>query len=82
METGAYVDTYTVNNLGNLYRDQGKLKKAKEMYQPALKRKEKAWRPEHMSTLDHRKLSSETFPSKATTLLDSTNKLFALWQAR
>jgi hypothetical protein len=32
--------------------DQGKLKEAEEMYWRALKGKEKAWGPEHTSTLD------------------------------
>ena len=39
-------------NLGNLYADQGKMKEAEDMYQRALKGKEKAWGPEHTSTLD------------------------------
>ena len=39
------------NNLGLLYNDQGKLKEAKEMYQRALKGKEKALGPEHTSTM-------------------------------
>ncbi|KAG9233416.1 P-loop containing nucleoside triphosphate hydrolase protein [Amylocarpus encephaloides] len=42
----------TVNNLGNLYLNQGKLVEAEQMYQRALQGKEKAWGPEHMSTLD------------------------------
>ncbi|KAN0068529.1 hypothetical protein V8E54_013253 [Elaphomyces granulatus] len=32
----------TVNNLGNLYADQGKLDEAEKMYQRALQGKEKA----------------------------------------
>jgi tetratricopeptide (TPR) repeat protein len=40
------------HNLGALYSDQGKLKEAEEMYQRALKGYEKAWGPEHTSTLD------------------------------
>lgn len=39
----------TVNNLGNLYRDQGRVKEAEEMYERALKGREKA---EHSSTLN------------------------------
>jgi tetratricopeptide (TPR) repeat protein len=38
-----------VNNLGNLYRVQGRLKEAEEMYERALKGREKA---EHSSTLN------------------------------
>ncbi|KAM3074278.1 hypothetical protein ACMFMF_006294 [Clarireedia jacksonii] len=39
-------------NLGNLYADQGKLVEAEQMYQRALQGYEKAWGPEHTSTLD------------------------------
>ena len=42
----------TVNNLGLLYANQGKLVEAKQMYQRALQGKEKAWDPDHTSTLD------------------------------
>ncbi|KAL5318058.1 hypothetical protein ACEPPN_015162 [Leptodophora sp. 'Broadleaf-Isolate-01'] len=38
-------------DLGDLYADQGKLDLAEQMYQRALQGKEKAWGPEHMSTL-------------------------------
>ncbi|TVY13910.1 Protein SERAC1, partial [Lachnellula arida] len=38
--------------LGNLYADQGKLVEAERMYQRALQGYEKAWGPEHTSTLD------------------------------
>jgi tetratricopeptide (TPR) repeat protein len=41
-----------VNNLGALYKKQGKLKEAKEIYQQALKGKEKALRLDHTSTLN------------------------------
>ncbi|KAK1086450.1 hypothetical protein LTR48_003563 [Friedmanniomyces endolithicus] len=41
-----------VNNLGNLYSDQGKMAEAEEMYLRALKGKEKACGPEHTSTLN------------------------------
>ncbi|KAF2813521.1 uncharacterized protein BDZ99DRAFT_412343 [Mytilinidion resinicola] len=41
-----------IHNLGMLYVDQGKLDEAEEMYQRALQGKEKAWGPEHTSTLD------------------------------
>jgi tetratricopeptide (TPR) repeat protein len=34
-----------VNNLGNLYKNQGKLEEAEKMYQRALQGKEKAWGP-------------------------------------
>ena len=37
--------------LGDLYSDQGRLKEAEEMYQRALKGKEKALGPDHTSTL-------------------------------
>ena len=40
------------HTLGCLYRDQGKLKEAEDMYRRALKGYEKAWGPEHTSTLD------------------------------
>ena len=42
----------TVNNLGILYGDQGKLAEAEQMYQRALAGKEKALGPDHTSTLD------------------------------
>ena len=42
----------TVNNLGILCRDQGKLQEAEVMYQRALKRSEKALGPEQMSTVN------------------------------
>ena len=38
----------TVNNLGNLYRDQGKLVEAEKMYQRALQGYEKALGPENI----------------------------------
>ncbi|RYO74329.1 hypothetical protein DL764_010854 [Monosporascus ibericus] len=41
----------TVNNLGLLYLDQGKLGEAEKMYQRALQGYEKALGPEHTSTL-------------------------------
>ncbi|KAJ5454982.1 hypothetical protein N7530_012751 [Penicillium desertorum] len=40
------------HGLGNLYRNQGKLKEAEEMYQRALVGYEKALGPDHTSTLD------------------------------
>ncbi|KAH6704326.1 kinesin light chain 1 [Leptodontidium sp. MPI-SDFR-AT-0119] len=40
------------HNLGLLYADQGKLVEAERMYQRALQGYEKAWGPEHTSTLD------------------------------
>ncbi len=40
----------TVNNLGNLYTNQGKLAEAEKMYQRALEGKEKALGPEYTST--------------------------------
>src|SRR5436189_3581287 len=42
----------TVNNLGNLYRDQGKLAEAEQMYVRALAGKERTLRPDDTSTLD------------------------------
>ena len=42
----------TVNNLGNLYADQGKLAEAEKMYIRALQGKEEALGPDHTSTLD------------------------------
>jgi tetratricopeptide (TPR) repeat protein len=42
----------TVNNLGNLYRVQGKLAEAEQMYVRALAGYEKALGPDHTSTLD------------------------------
>ena len=42
----------TVNNLGVLYKSQGKLAEAEEMYSRALKGKEKALGADHTSTLD------------------------------
>ena len=42
----------TVNNLGNLYADQGKMKEAEEMLIRALRGKEEAWGAKHTSTLD------------------------------
>ncbi|KAH7119532.1 putative kinesin [Dendryphion nanum] len=43
---------WAMHGLGILYAYQGKLDKAEEMYQRALRGKEKAWGPEHTSTLD------------------------------
>lgn len=40
------------HNLGFLYDNQGKMVEAEKMYQRALEGKEKAWGPEHTSTLD------------------------------
>jgi tetratricopeptide (TPR) repeat protein len=42
----------TVNNLGLLYRAQGRLVEAEAMYERALAGKEKALGTEHTSTLD------------------------------
>ena len=41
-----------IHNLGYLYNDQGKMQEAEAMYRRALEGKEKAWGPEHTSTLD------------------------------
>ncbi|KAH6673053.1 hypothetical protein B0J14DRAFT_654782 [Halenospora varia] len=43
---------WVCHNLGILYADQGKLVEAEQMYQRALQGNEKAWGPEHTSTLD------------------------------
>ncbi|TAQ87453.1 hypothetical protein B7494_g4230 [Chlorociboria aeruginascens] len=40
----------TINNLGNLYADQGKLIEAEQMYQRALQGHEKAWGPDLIFT--------------------------------
>jgi tetratricopeptide (TPR) repeat protein len=42
----------TVNNLGNLYRDQGNLDEAEKMYQRALQGREKVLGADHTSTLN------------------------------
>jgi hypothetical protein len=42
----------TVDNLGLLYADQGRLLEAEQTYQQALQGYEKAWGPEHTSTLN------------------------------
>src|SRR3569833_1941568 len=42
----------TVNNLGSLYVDQGRLVEAESMYQRALKGKEKAFGKDKISTLE------------------------------
>jgi hypothetical protein len=42
----------TIHNLGNLYKSQGKMAEAEEMYLRALRGKEKVWGSEHTSTLD------------------------------
>ncbi|KAI1317875.1 hypothetical protein F5Y16DRAFT_414554 [Xylariaceae sp. FL0255] len=43
---------WAFHNLGLLYADQGKLEEAEAMYARALRGYEKAWGPEHTSTLD------------------------------
>ncbi|KAK1621875.1 hypothetical protein BDP81DRAFT_476751 [Colletotrichum phormii] len=45
-------DAWMFHELGNLYSDQGRLKEAEAMYERALQGKEKAWGPDHTSTLD------------------------------
>jgi tetratricopeptide (TPR) repeat protein len=42
----------TVNNLGILYANQGKLAEAEQMYERALRGFEKAWGAKHTATLD------------------------------
>ncbi|KFA80603.1 hypothetical protein S40288_10274, partial [Stachybotrys chartarum IBT 40288] len=46
------ISEWYFHNLGLLYADQGRLKEAEDMYNRALQGKEKAWGPEHTSTLD------------------------------
>lgn len=41
----------TLNNLAIIYLDQGKTQEAEAMYRRALEGLEKAWGPEHTSTL-------------------------------
>ncbi len=41
-----------IYSLGYLYHDQGKMQEAEAMYRRVLERYEKAWGPEHTSTLD------------------------------
>src|SRR5882762_2713739 len=43
---------WALHRLGDLYADQGKLDEAEKMYQRALQGEEKAWGPDHTSTLD------------------------------
>jgi tetratricopeptide (TPR) repeat protein len=43
---------HTVNNLGVLYKSQGKLDEAEKMYKRALQGYEKVCGPDHTSTLD------------------------------
>ncbi|KAH6986817.1 hypothetical protein EDB80DRAFT_183685 [Ilyonectria destructans] len=45
-------ELWTYGVFGNMYADQGRLDKAEAMYERALQGKEKAWGPEHTSTLD------------------------------
>ncbi|KAK8121448.1 hypothetical protein PG999_005568 [Apiospora kogelbergensis] len=45
-------ETWAFGSLANLYADQGHLSEAQAMYQRALQGKEKAWGPDHTSTLD------------------------------
>ncbi len=42
----------TYFSLGYLFNDQSKLVEAEQMYEQALRGKEKAWGPEHTSTLN------------------------------
>lgn len=41
-----------IQNLGNLYNNQGKIQEAEAMYRSALEGSEKAWGPEHTSALN------------------------------
>ena len=54
----------TVNNLGNLYANQGKMQEAEAMYRRALEGYEKAWGPEHTSTayFDRRRWGEQAMP--------------------
>ena len=51
-ETGYSGFNDAFHNLGLLYKNQGKMAEIEKMYERALKRYEKAWGPEHTSTLD------------------------------
>jgi tetratricopeptide (TPR) repeat protein len=46
----AHVDAHTVNNLGILYADQGKLVEAEQMYERALRGYEKAIGADNITT--------------------------------
>ncbi|KAH9203501.1 P-loop containing nucleoside triphosphate hydrolase protein, partial [Leptodontidium sp. 2 PMI_412] len=61
------------HNLGLLYADQGKLVEAEQMYQRALQGKEKAWGPDHTSTLD------TAWGPDHTSTLDTVNNLGLLY---
>ena len=57
----------TVNNLGNLYTNQGKLAEAEKIYIRALQGKEEALGPDHTSTLDTvNNLGLASTPTKAS----------------
>ncbi|KAL9084632.1 MAG: hypothetical protein Q9165_007987 [Trypethelium subeluteriae] len=43
---------WVLQRFGDMYSDQGRLDKAEKMYQRALQGTEKAWGPDHTSTLD------------------------------
>jgi tetratricopeptide (TPR) repeat protein len=43
---------YHLHNFGDAFARQGRRDEAEKMYQRALRGKEKAWGPEHTSTLD------------------------------
>ena len=47
----SHVTLDMVDNLDLLYAKQGKLDEAEKMYQRALQGREKAWGPDHTSTL-------------------------------
>ncbi|KAF1810343.1 kinesin light chain 1 [Eremomyces bilateralis CBS 781.70] len=52
---------WALHNLGDLYKDQGKLKEAEEMYMQALQGKEEALGPKHTSTLNTAGMISTNF---------------------
>ena len=55
----------TVNNLGALYKNQGKMVEAEEMCLRALQGKEKAWGAEHTLTLDTVIISASSIRTRA-----------------
>ncbi len=57
----------TVNNLGLLYADQGKLEEAEQMYDRALARKEEALGPKHPAALKIRSNLSKILHRKDRT---------------
>jgi tetratricopeptide (TPR) repeat protein len=63
--------------LGNIYRSQGKLDEAEMMYQRALQGFEKAWGPDHVTTLDT--VNNLGLLYKSQGKLDEAEKMY--WRA-